>query len=89
MQAGDADAFEACFRSYYYRLLLVALRILRNEEDARDVVQEACLSAFKEIGRFEGRSGLGTWLHRIVINAAVGRPSRFLTSPGRPAHAPS
>ncbi len=73
MQAGDDDAFEACVRAYCGRMLVVARRILRNEEDANDAVQDAFLSAFKEIGRFLGRSSLGTWLHRIVVNAALGR----------------
>jgi RNA polymerase sigma-70 factor (ECF subfamily) len=73
MQAGDDDAFEACVRIYCTRLLIVARRILGNEEDARDALQDGFLSAFKEIASFEGRSGLGTWLHRIVVNAALGR----------------
>jgi len=73
MQAGDEDAFEACVRNYSGRLLLVARRILTNEEDARDAVQDALLSAFKGISRFEGLSRIGTWLHRIVVNAALGR----------------
>jgi RNA polymerase sigma-70 factor, ECF subfamily len=73
MQAGDEDAFEACVRNYSGRLLLVARRILTNEEDARDAVQDAFLSAFKGIARFEGRSRIGTWLHRIVVNAALSR----------------
>jgi RNA polymerase sigma-70 factor (ECF subfamily) len=54
-------------------MLLVARRILRNDEDARDAVQEAFASAFKEIHRFQGQSRLGTWLHSIVVNAALGR----------------
>ncbi len=73
MQAGDDDAFEACVRAYCGQLMLVARRILKNEEDAQDAVQEAFLCAFKDIGRFAGRSQLGTWLHRIVVNAALGR----------------
>jgi RNA polymerase sigma-70 factor (ECF subfamily) len=73
MQAGDAGAFEACVRAHIGRLLAVARRILNNDEDARDAVQDAFLSAFKEIGRFAGRSRLGTWLHRIVVNAALCR----------------
>jgi RNA polymerase sigma-70 factor (ECF subfamily) len=73
MQAGDEDAFEACVRNYSGRLLLVARRILTNEEDARDAVQDAFLSAFKGIGRFQGHSRIGSWLHRIVVNAALSR----------------
>jgi RNA polymerase sigma-70 factor (ECF subfamily) len=73
MQAGDDDAFEACVRQHCGPMLLVARRILRNDEDADDAVQDAFLSAFKGIGRFERQSRLGTWLHRIVVNAALGR----------------
>ena len=73
LKAGDEDAFSTCARTYVGRLLIVARRILSNEEDARDAVQDAFLSAFKEIGHFEGRSLLGTWLHRIVVNAALHR----------------
>ena len=76
MRVGDDDAFEACVRAYCGQLLIVARRILKNEEDAQDAVQEAFLSAFKDIGRFEGRSLLGTWLHRIVVNAALRRLRR-------------
>ena len=83
MQAGDADAFEACVRTHCSQLLLVARRILRNEEDARDAVQDAFLAAFEEIGRFEGRSRLSTWLHRIVVNAALGRLRRRQRHPER------
>jgi RNA polymerase sigma-70 factor (ECF subfamily) len=54
-------------------MLLVAGRIRRNEEDANDAVQDAFLSAFKGISQFKGLSRLGTWLHRIVVNAALGR----------------
>jgi RNA polymerase sigma-70 factor (ECF subfamily) len=73
MQAGHEDAFEVCVRTYCGRLLLVARRILRNEEDANDAVQDAFLSAFKGLSQFQGQARLGTWLHRIVVNAALGR----------------
>lgn len=73
MRAGDDDAFEACVRAYSGQLLAVARRILSHEEDARDAVQDAFLSAFKGIGRFDGLSRISTWLHRIVVNAALSR----------------
>jgi RNA polymerase sigma-70 factor, ECF subfamily len=71
MQAGDDVAFEACVHGYCGQLLLVARRILGNEEDANDAVQDAFLSAFRGIGQFKGQAQLGTWLHRIVVNAAL------------------
>jgi RNA polymerase sigma-70 factor (ECF subfamily) len=84
MQAGDDDAFEACVRIYCTRMLAVARRILHNEEDARDAVQEAFLSAFKQIGRFQGLSQLGTWLHRIAVNAALSRLRSLQRHPEKP-----
>jgi RNA polymerase sigma-70 factor (ECF subfamily) len=71
LQAGEDPAYEELVRTHGARLLAVARRFLRSEEDARDAVQEAFISAFRAIGRFEGGSRLSTWLHRIVVNAAL------------------
>jgi RNA polymerase sigma-70 factor, ECF subfamily len=71
LRAGDGAAFEALVRAYGGSLLATARRYLRHEEDARDVVQEALLAAFKAIQGFDGRARLSTWLHRITINAAL------------------
>ena len=71
LQSGDDSAYETLVRRFGGRMLAVARRFLRNEDDARDAVQEAFLSAFKSIHRFEGHSQLGTWLHRITLNAAL------------------
>jgi len=62
--------FEGVISRYSPVLLRVALRRLRNVEDAEDAVQDALLSAYKHIGQFEGRSQLSTWLTRIVVNTA-------------------
>ena len=75
LRAGDDDAFETLVRRHGGRMLAVARRYL-GEEDARDAVQEAFLSAFKAIDRFDGRARLGTWLHRIVVNSALMRLRR-------------
>src|SRR5262245_42857723 len=71
LRAGDDRAYEQMVRAFGGRLLAVAQRILRNEDDARDAVQTAYLSAFRSIERFEGGCRLSTWLHRIVVNAAL------------------
>lgn len=71
LQAGENAAFEELIRRYGGRLLAVARRFLSVEEDARDAVQEAFVSAFRSIGDFEGNARLSTWLHRIVVNAAL------------------
>ena len=73
LQAGDGAAFEQCVRAFSGKLWRVARRMLRNDEDAADALQDAFLSAFKRIKDFRGESQLGTWLHRIVVNAALGR----------------
>ena len=71
LRKGDELAFEQVVRAYGGRLLAVARRIVGTEEDARDVVQDAFLNAFKSLDRFEGNAKLSTWLHRIVVNAAL------------------
>jgi RNA polymerase sigma-70 factor (ECF subfamily) len=71
LRNGDEQAFEQIVRAYGGRLLAVARRIVGTEEDARDVVQDAFLNAFKSVNRFEGNAKLSTWLHRIVVNAAL------------------
>ena len=71
LRAGDETAFEQVVRAYGGRLLAVARRIVDSEEDARDVVQDAFLNAFRALDRFEGNAKLSTWLHRIVVNAAL------------------
>lgn len=73
LQRGDDAAFERLVRVHGGRMLAVARRLLRDEEEARDAVQEALLAAFRSIGRFQGSCRLATWLHRIVVNAALMR----------------
>src|SRR6266478_1839571 len=70
LRSGDEAAGEMLVRDYGGRMLAVARRLLRREEEAQDVVQEAFLQAFRAIDRFRGESNLSTWLHRIVTNAA-------------------
>ncbi len=71
LRKGDEAAYERLVRTYVGPLQSVARRYLRNEEDARDVVQDAFASVVRSIDRFEGESKLSTWLHRIVVNAAL------------------
>jgi RNA polymerase sigma-70 factor, ECF subfamily len=73
LRAGDDRAFEDLVRTYGSRLLAVARRFVRNDEDAQDVVQSAYLSAFRALEHFEGNCQLSTWLHRIVVNTALMR----------------
>lgn len=71
LRAGEEGAFEELMRACGGRMLATARRMLHDEEDARDAVQEAFLSAFRSLPRFAGESRLSTWLHRIVINASL------------------
>jgi len=71
LRAGEEAAFAELVKAQGGRLLAVAQRMLRNEEDARDAVQDAFLSAFRALDRFDGAARLSTWLHRIVVNAAL------------------
>src|SRR6185295_17120393 len=71
LRAGKDEAFETLVRLYAGGLLRVARRFLPNEEDARDAVQDAFISAFRSIEKFQAGSKLSTWLHRIVVNSAL------------------
>lgn len=71
LRGGDPLAFEALVREYGGRMLAAARRLVGTDDDARDVVQEAFLAAFRAIHTFAGAARLSTWLHRIVINAAL------------------
>lgn len=71
LRAGENAAFDELVRVAGGRMLAVARRMMSREEDAQDAVQEAFLSAFKNLSRFDGRSQLTTWLHRITVNACL------------------
>ncbi len=75
-QAGDRTAFEEIVRATYVDTYTLALRLTANEEDARDVVQEVYLRAWKGIGRFRGDAQFSTWLYRITANTASSHVSR-------------
>jgi RNA polymerase sigma-70 factor (ECF subfamily) len=71
LRAGEEEAYETLLRTYTGRMLAVARRFMGSEEDARDAVQDAFVSAFKAMDRFEGESRISTWVHRIVVNACL------------------
>lgn len=73
LRANDESAFEELVRRHGGKMLAAARRLLSSEDDAQDVLQEAFVAAFRAIRGFEGKSQLGTWLHRIVVNAALMR----------------
>jgi RNA polymerase sigma-70 factor, ECF subfamily len=78
-RAGDQDAFEQLVRATYADTYTLAYRLTGDEEDARDVVQESYLRAYRGLRRFRGDSQFSTWLYRITANCAsshLGRRSR-------------
>src|ERR1700745_1855726 len=68
---GDEEAFAALVQQHSHRVFQLAFRMMRNEQDAEDVVQECFLRAYAQLGRFEARATFGTWLYRIAANCAV------------------
>ena len=86
LKRGDEDAFEDLVRSHSGRLIGLARGILGDADLARDAVQDAFLNAFRALDGFNGDARLGSWLHRIVVNAALAklrqrrrRPESFLS----------
>lgn len=68
---GNVDAFEELIRDYKKSAYNIALRFLRNVEDAEDVSQEALVKVFKSIKNFNMQSTFKVWLYRIVVNACL------------------
>ena len=68
---GDVDAFEELIKDYKKSAYNIALRILRNVEDAEDVSQEALIKVFRNIKGFNMQSTFKVWLYRIVVNACL------------------
>lgn len=73
LRKGDRDAFAALVDEFSPKLHRLALRMLNDPYEAEDVLQETFLKVFKNIGQFEGRSQVGTWLYRITANEALMR----------------
>ncbi|MFN2187954.1 MAG: RNA polymerase sigma factor [Candidatus Promineifilaceae bacterium] len=76
LKTGDKAACAECIEIHSPLVYRLALRLMGNEVEAEDVLQETFLNAFKSIDSFEGRSGLGTWLYRIAYNASMMRLRR-------------
>lgn len=73
---GDREAFGVLVHRYQGRAFRLALRVLRDEEQARDAVQDSFLKAYRSIDRFEGRSNFYTWLYRLVMNRCIDQKRR-------------
>jgi RNA polymerase sigma-70 factor (ECF subfamily) len=73
---GDVGAFESLVRQYERSVFRIAQHITHNREDAEDVVQDAFLKAYQNLGKFQGQSKFYTWLVRIAVNEALMRLRR-------------
>jgi RNA polymerase sigma-70 factor (ECF subfamily) len=75
-RGGDIGAFEELVRKYDRNVFRIANHITQNREDAEDVVQDAFLKAYQNLGQFQGQSKFYTWLVRIAVNEALMRLRR-------------
>jgi RNA polymerase sigma-70 factor, ECF subfamily len=82
--AGDADAFAVLVRRHRDRLWAVALRTMRDPDEAADALQDALLSAFRNASGYRGDAAVTTWLHRVVVNACLDRMRRRAVRPAAP-----
>lgn len=78
---GDLYAFDELVRRHRDRLWAVALRTLRDPDEAADALQDALISAYRAAGSFRAESAVTTWLHRIVVNACLDRVRRRQARP--------
>jgi RNA polymerase sigma-70 factor (ECF subfamily) len=74
--AGSEAAFEKLYRLHVGKIHGLCLRMTANREKAEDCTQEAFIQAWRALPRFESRSGFGTWLHRIAVNAVLAQGRR-------------
>ncbi|HEX4856553.1 MAG TPA: RNA polymerase sigma factor RpoE [Limnobacter sp.] len=70
VQAGDKLAFNLLVSKYHRRVARLLTRMVRNQEDIEDIVQETFIKAYRAIGNFRGDSAFYTWIYRIAINTA-------------------
>jgi RNA polymerase sigma-70 factor (ECF subfamily) len=75
-QRGNARAFETLYRAHVDRVYGLCLRMTGNVGEAEDCTQEAFIQAWNKLDRFRGDSAFGTWMHRIAVNAVLGRIRR-------------
>jgi len=74
--AGETALFEILMRRYNQRLYRVARSVLKDDDEAEDVMQEAYFRAYQHLGQFEGRASFSTWLIRIAFHEALARKKR-------------
>jgi RNA polymerase sigma-70 factor (ECF subfamily) len=67
----DVAAFEELLGRYEDKLYRLAMRFVRSESDAQEILQDAFLSAWRNLSGFEGRAQFGSWMYRVTVNAAL------------------
>ena len=67
----DVAAFEELLGRYEDKLYRLAMRFVRNENDAQEILQDVFLSAWRNLPGFEGRAQFGSWMYRVTVNAAL------------------
>ncbi|MDH3804092.1 MAG: sigma-70 family RNA polymerase sigma factor [Gammaproteobacteria bacterium] len=72
-QRSDTRAFESLYRMHVDKVYGLCLRMTGNVSEAEDCAQEAFIQAWNKLDRFRGDSAFATWLHRIAVNAVLGR----------------
>ena len=70
-QNGDADAFEAVYRTHVGRVYALCLRMTGDMGHARELVQDVFIRAWEKLGSFRGESAFSTWLHRLAVNVVL------------------
>lgn len=71
IRAGDKEAFRLLVERHSRSVFRLAYRMVGNQQDADDVVQDVFIKAFRQLDRFESRSNFGTWLYRIAVNCSL------------------
>jgi len=71
LRAGDRAEFSRLVEAYSGKLYRLALKMLGNQQDAEDILQETFIKAYRHLNSFDGRSSLSTWLYRIATNEAL------------------
>ena len=72
-RSGDKRAFERLYREHAGRVYGLCLRMTRDAQLAEDCTQDTFINAWRALGKFETRSSLSTWLHRIAVNVSLAK----------------
>ena len=82
IQEGDQRAFRVLYERYHRRAYAVAYGVVKNKEDALDVVQDGFVKVHKHIAKFQGTSSFYTWLYRIIMNLSIDHVRRRKNAKG-------